>query len=188
MADIVIYNPSHPDVPGKVTEYHKSANTPDYDGESSKVVNPDLSALSSVDIMFWKEDSGSIVEMSSAEKDLIVILDEYKVAAMDKVDARSGELISAGYTFSSKQFSLSINGQINILATDVSNADMTFPFDYNTIDNLDKLVVTDATMLHNMYLTALATKKAHLDSGTTFKDSIRAAADKAAVDAVVDTR
>jgi hypothetical protein len=39
-----------------------------------------------------------------------------------------------------------------------------------------------------MYLTALTTKKAHLDSGTALKDQIRAAADTSAVNAIIDNR
>ena len=68
MADIIVYDPVEPVVAGRVTAYVKSANTPDYDGEPNKLVNPDLSALSAVLQKYWKESSGSVVEMTAQEK------------------------------------------------------------------------------------------------------------------------
>ena len=72
MANIVVYNPSDPDVPNRVTKYHKSANTPDYNGEPNKLVNPDLAGVSGVNQLYWKYDGVSaIVEMSQGEKDTL---------------------------------------------------------------------------------------------------------------------
>jgi hypothetical protein len=39
-----------------------------------------------------------------------------------------------------------------------------------------------------MYLTALSTKKAHLDSGTALKNQVRAATTHNEIDAVIDNR
>ena len=71
MSNIVLYDPDNVTVPRCVTQYLKSVNTPDYDGVTDKVVNPDLSAVSAVAQKYWKESTGSIVEMSQAEKDAI---------------------------------------------------------------------------------------------------------------------
>jgi len=115
----------------------------------------------------------------------------YKQLKEEDIDRRTGELISEGYEFppaSGKIFSLSQSAQINILALDNTRTELTYPVNYNTKDNLDTYAIPDATTLHNMYLTALSVKKAHLDSGTALKDLVRAATDKAGVDAVVDNR
>ena len=117
-----------------------------------------------------------------------VSLANYKALRFEEIDRRTGELISAGYTYATKQFSMSTSAQINISALNQSRDELTYPVNYNTIDDQDTYSVTDATDMHNMYLQALATKKAHLDSGTALKDSIRAATDEAGVDAVVDNR
>ena len=75
MAVIVVYDPSDPDVPNRVTKHIQSAHTPDYDSETNKLTNPDLSALSSVPVHHRKYDGTSaIVEMSQAEKDALVVL------------------------------------------------------------------------------------------------------------------
>lgn len=68
MADIVIYDPADPTVAGRVTAYYPSANTPDYDAETNKLVNPSLVAVSGVPQKYWKESTGSVVEMSAGEK------------------------------------------------------------------------------------------------------------------------
>ena len=108
----------------------------------------------------------------------------------DEIDARTGEIISEGFTYQTKIFSLSQNAQINILGLDNAKDDpaMVYPIEYNTIDDLDSYSVVDATDVHNMYLTALATKKATTDSGTAIKQQIRDAADIPAVNAIVDNR
>lgn len=67
MSTIVLYNPSAV-VANQITRVITSANTPDWDAEPNKVVNPDLSALGGVPQRWWKESSGNIVEMSSGEK------------------------------------------------------------------------------------------------------------------------
>jgi hypothetical protein len=117
-------------------------------------------------------------------------LDDYKLLKHNAIDRRTGELISLGFPYASKQFSLSAGAQTNILALDNTKDDpaLQYPIKYNTKDDTDTYDIIDATDLHNMYLTALATKKGHLDSGTALKDQVRAAVDEAGVDSVIDNR
>jgi hypothetical protein len=117
-------------------------------------------------------------------------LENYKLLKHNAIDRRTGELIGQGFSYATKQFSLSPGAQTNILALDNTKDDpaLTYPIKYNNIDDTDTYEVVDAADLHNMYLTALATKKGHLDSGTVLKDQVRAAVDEAGVDAVVDNR
>lgn len=118
---------------------------------------------------------------------------DYKSLKTNAIDRRTGELISLGYEFppaSGNIFSLSSTAQTNILALDHSKDDpaLTYPISYNTIDDLNSFDVPDSATMHNMYLTALATKKGAVDSGTTLKDAVRSAVDEAGVDAVIDNR
>lgn len=71
MSNIVIYDPSDQTVANRVTQYFKSVNTPDYDGESNKLVNPDLSGVSGVNRIYWKVSGSDVVEMTAEEKTAI---------------------------------------------------------------------------------------------------------------------
>jgi hypothetical protein len=117
-------------------------------------------------------------------------LEELKQWRYDLIDARTSELIKEGFGYAGKQFSLSQNAQLNILGLDNAKDDpaIEYPIKYNTIDDLDTYDVVDAADVHNMYITALGTKKAHLDSGTVLKQQIRDAIDVDGVNAIIDNR
>ena len=115
-------------------------------------------------------------------------LEEYKKFRYEEIDARSGELISMGYSYGGQTMSLSQNAQLNLLGLNASRDELTYPVDYNNIDDTGVYSIQNATDMHNMYLTALGTKKAHLDSGTALKDQVRAAVNEAAVQLIVDNR
>ena len=110
-------------------------------------------------------------------------LDEYKNVRYKEIDNRTFELIEQGFTYQSLVFSLSQNAQINILGLDHTKNDpaIIYPIEYSAIDDSDHYYVQDATDLHGMYLTALGTKKAYVDSGTLLKDAVRDAVDDAEV-------
>ena len=147
-----------------------------------------------------------IVDTDSIRTDSVVIVEEdiyfndgtlteltlgdYKQLRYHEIDQRTGELILQGFVYQTKTFSLSTNAQTNILALDNTRDDpaLTYPIKYNTLDDLDSYDVVDSADLHSMYLTALATKKATVDSGTVLKTSIRNANTQAEVDAVIDNR
>jgi len=117
-------------------------------------------------------------------------LEDYKKLRYKEIDARTVELIDQGYVYKTKIFSLSSNAQTNILALDSTRDEpsLTYPIIYNTIDDNESYSIIDSTDLHNMYMTALGTKKIHLDSGTNLKNSIRDAVSEEAVDSIIDNR
>ena len=117
-------------------------------------------------------------------------LEQYKEMRYKEIDTRTAEIITQGFTYQNKVFSLSQNAQINILAINETREDpaLSYPIIYNTIDDLDSYSVTDATDLHNMYLTALGTKKGVVDSGTALKDSVRIAVNETEVELIIDNR
>jgi hypothetical protein len=110
-----------------------------------------------------------------------------KVAA---IDARTDELISLGFTYASKQFSLTLTAQAKMMGTHQvkDNPALVYPINWNTIDDADVYAIQNAADLAGFYLTGLGTVRARLDSGTALKDQVRAAATVAAVDAIVDSR
>ena len=117
-------------------------------------------------------------------------LTELKQWRYEMIDAKTAELIKQGFGYQGKQFSLSQNAQINIIGLDNAKDDpaITYPIKYNTIDDLDSYDVIDSSDVHNMYLSALATKKAYVDSGTTLKQQVRSATTIAEVNAIIDNR
>jgi hypothetical protein len=157
--------------------------------------------VSSAEPTVCPNDSGHTLRAGSAaviQQDIYIndgtptelTLDEYKELRYHEIDTRTSEIVLLGFTYQSKVFSLSQNAQINLLALDETRDDpaLTYPIIYNTIDDLDSYTVADSTDLHTMYLTALATKKGTVDSGTTLKTSIRNATTQAEVDAIIDNR
>jgi hypothetical protein len=172
-------------------ELIESVNTPDYSTQDW-VINPDLSPVSGVPVKYWKLAGDVLSEMSQAEKDTqdATDLPTLKQTRYAEIDARTDELIAAGFTYASKQFSLSLASQNKMMGTHQVKDDpaLTYPVEWNTIDDTDSYSIADAADLDAFYLQALGTVRAHLDSGTSLKNSIRAAADTAAVDAVVDSR
>lgn len=117
-------------------------------------------------------------------------LDIYKQERFESINQRTQELIELGYSYSGNQFSLSDKAQTNILALYATKDDpiLVYPITFNTIDDLVTFDAVDSSEIAGMYYTALATKKAHLDSGTALKDQIRIATTKTAVDLIEDNR
>jgi hypothetical protein len=135
--------------------------------------------VSSIDGGYWVEDSIEGIDLNT-----------YKDFRFEEIDVRTEEKIKLGFSYAGKIFSMSANAQTNILALDNTRDDpaMSYPVGYSTLDDSEHYDVVDATDLHNMYLTALATKKAWVDSGTVLKDAVRAAIDENAVSLIIDNR
>ena len=68
MASIIIYDPENTFVANRVVLYDESANTALFDSEPNKIINPDISAVSTVEEKYWKVDTGNVVEMTAEEK------------------------------------------------------------------------------------------------------------------------
>jgi len=118
------------------------------------------------------------------------LLDGAQARRYAEIDARTNELIAQGFVFGGKLFSLSDDAQVNIIGLDLSRDDqmMTYPINYGAKDSGDYLALPDSATVHGLYLTALGTKRAHLDSGRTLKTAVFEATTIAAVNAVVDSR
>lgn len=83
MANVVIYDIQT----NRVLRYLKSVNTPDYDTRPDVIVNP---SLPDVALKFMKINNGQVVEMSQAEKD--IVLYEEQVAANAVIEQNADDL------------------------------------------------------------------------------------------------
>ena len=79
---------------GKTPQYLTSINTPDYSADPDVLVNPDISKVKDVPLEHWKRDRDKIVEMSLAEKQVII---DAKLLEIDKqiIDLNIDALIVA---------------------------------------------------------------------------------------------
>lgn len=112
----------------------------------------------------------------------------YRQYRYDEIDARTGELILEGFTYSGNVYSFSANAQSNLLGTVIKKDVLTYPFSWNSKDDSVTLQIADAAEMDLFFMTALASKKAHQDSGSLVKGQIRDAVDRAAMEAIVDAR
>jgi len=126
----------------------------------------------------------------AAHKAAFSALPQAKAEKISAIDSRTADLIGLGFTFGGKQFSLSMAAQSKIMGSHQIRDDVnfTYPVEWNTIDDADKLSIADSATLHGFYLTALGTMRTRLDSGTVLKQQVRDAVDLAGVAAVVDNR
>ena len=113
-------------------------------------------------------------------------LAEYKQARYNAIDYKTGYLIHGGFTYDSKQFSLSANAQANWNALHSNPTEFTWPQEITAINN-DTYSLAEAN-LNAFWEAGKVVLADHLGTGRALKKSIFDAADKTAVNAIVDTR
>jgi len=96
MATVVIFDKSTNDV----LEIKLSVHTPDYASRTDVIINPDLESLSDVSIEHLTHKGGSIVEMTTEEKDskdakIIQNDKDIRIAEIDVLDISLSDLIQA---------------------------------------------------------------------------------------------
>lgn len=115
-------------------------------------------------------------------------LDANKRGRLAEVNAKSVELIGTGFAYGGKQFSLSLEAQVNWTNVGLNSTLLTYPYVVATIDDTDSLSLANTAAAEAAYAAAVARKEGVLTGGTSLKSSINAAIDQAALDAVVDSR
>ena len=112
-------------------------------------------------------------------------LEDAKISRCLDIDLKTGDLISEGFVFDSKTFSLSINAQINW--SNIMNVpDNAFPLTIMTKD--DQSYALSLANKQNFYLSALNGRLTQLGSGTSLKVQINALTTIADVETFVDPR
>lgn len=117
-------------------------------------------------------------------------LEHYKNIKYKNIDERTDELISRGFNYAGKMFSLSLPAQIRLLGINQVRNDpnLTYPIRWNTIHDNDYYEIANPEDFHLFYMKSLATYRAHVDVGTALKDQVREATSKAEIDAIIDNR
>lgn len=122
-------------------------------------------------------------------------LDELKQKRFDEINERTEELFVTGVEVPASSgiyYSLSLEAQNAITQGNERRNEAGFfdpdPYVINSIDDTAQYVCTTATMVNNVFIEVGKRVRAIRKGGTDLKESIRQAATKGAVDAVVDTR
>lgn len=115
-------------------------------------------------------------------------LNEAKNIKYKLIDKRTGELISAGFTYNGVVYSMSENAQNNLIGAFISKDGLTYPIYWNSKDDSSLLTINDSTELVNFYSSALTHKRTQQDNGTTLKNSVRDATTIDEVKAIIDNR
>ena len=124
MALIVIFDEGA--TPQKVFAVHPSANTPDWEGRSDVLINPDLSAVDGiVDVDYWKVVAGQVVPFTAQE---IADQDAADAAEVDTNTRSGGKGYFNGQTpegLAFRAFADIVKDEINILRAQHGLADRT---------------------------------------------------------------
>lgn len=116
------------------------------------------------------------------ESHLIGISKEKKYS---EIDSRTGELISKGFVFDEKTFSLSANAQLN-WSNILQLPESFFPLDIMTVEeDVFTLELKDRT---EFYLSAVNAKNKHLKSGSGLKIAVKRLQTLKEVNEFTDTR
>ena len=172
-------------------QYHpQDVNTPDYP-TSQWIHNPDMSAVVGVPKERWIIAGDAVREMTPTEQDQY-ILASVRVAKIAAIDQKTTTMIAAGFQFGdpAKTFSLSANAQLKMLGSRefMDNPAYTYPKIWNTIDDLDTIIINNAVELDAFVLIGMGTVQDYLAADESLKAQVRAATTVVAINAVTDNR
>jgi hypothetical protein len=158
--------------------------------------DPDLSAVDGVPKEYWKVVGDTVSEMSQAEKDVVDAsgLDANKVLRRKQVNARTDQLVDAGFPFDDgsgvKVYSMSLHAQSRAEGVFQlqSNPAFTWPVDWPTTDDTHYSSFADWAEFEPFYLTMAYYLRIAIASAKPLREAINAATTQAELDAVVDSR
>lgn len=135
--------------------------------------------------------NGDILQVDSDDDPSAIIashgdLATRKVTKRKQIDIRTVELISQGFTFDSKQFSLSIPAQINWSSIRENKLDYSWPVRITTID--DENYYLSLLDVDSFWIAARDEVQSHYDSGAELKEQVGLATTIEEVEAVEDDR
>lgn len=179
-------------------QYLKSVNTPDYVGEGlpwTAVPRATADALiaAGTPTSQWKLDGGALVAMTAQEQHdrIYPTLADYKSAQMALCDLECVRRYGMGFTYESKQFSLSLPAQINHNGGTHQRsrwtADGRFPLRVSTIDNGDSLSLQNEAEVSAFTNEAADHSLATHQDCQAVKHAVRDAVDVGAVDTTTES-
>lgn len=115
-----------------------------------------------------------------------ITLDDNKAAKIIEIDKHTDAIIAQGFGYDSNRFSLSIEAQMNWSGLYTFQSIFSWPMGVTTLDNTT-YELAQANLIP-FIVTASTVIATAIGSGRALKIAVNAAADQAALDAVVDSR
>ena len=119
-----------------------------------------------------------------------VSLDEYKVGKYQEIDNKTQILISQGFLFDGKLFSLSIPAQSNWTNIKANKQDFidlgAFPLGISCQDG--SIYMLQEADVFTFWLTGMSTVKTHYNSGGILKEQVKNATTKEEIESIIDNR
>jgi hypothetical protein len=143
-------------------------------GEKKRIKKGDLFIPISEDNRDYKqylidvEDGVEVIDNPPSEEDK---KNNIVIEIINIIDNKTGQLISEGFTFDGKKFSMSNNAQINWAVLKMIKDDITYPYPVSTIDD-DEYLVQQADF-ETFLNTAIGFKETLLSAGRELKKQIK---------------
>jgi hypothetical protein len=170
-------------------EVFASVNTPDFP-VAQYIRNPDLSALASVERIYWKIVGDTVVEMDAGEKTSVdaAILPDLKRQKAAVFDAHTMQILEEGVEYPASSGDYYAITPDALFAVQQMRDVGVYPFLIHAINYTNVLSVANLTQANALLATARDKMVEVLQEGAGLLEQIKNAADKAALDAIVDPR
>ena len=151
-------------------------DTPFPDNSIHPVLNFDVLLL--VPEQYRIVDNGAVREMTQDEKDVVDLagIENLRSLAISQIEAKNQILAEQGFTFNTKQFSLSLFDTTIWVGMEVRNlmSGLTFPQSIETLDR-ESFSIPDASTYHLFFGAGLQRWKAIFDSSHALKAAVKEA-------------
>lgn len=157
---------------------------------STLFLSAELSGTSIQEMFVYRDDEIFYIGDASYQVSVEVLedprdIDDIKYFLRDKVDLKTQSLIYNGFSFQGIVFSLSDKAQINW--SNFPNLPQSI-FPLNILGINDEPFILQYADVMMFYLTAVATKNSHLQSGNVLKQQINAMTTKQQLEQFIDNR
>jgi hypothetical protein len=183
------YNAITEDSTGSLVRYGYTVFVPDA-GQTQVALNDGTVPPEGVEFRYVTVAAGELVEMSQLEKDAVdvVNLSDDKLAKARTFDLRTQQIIAQGVEVppaSGDFFRIDFEA---IVAVEAQRDVAVYPFLIHAIGLTGVFTVNDVASANNVLSQQRIRLQAVLQEGANLLEQIRTAADKAALDAIVDPR
>lgn len=155
------------------------------------LVNPDFSVVRNVPRRYWKIENEQLAEMTAGEKAVVdaPIIATTRQGIMDRIDAKTEELIRAGFSYGDRTFSLSAVAQLNWTRLKLRQAseDLSYPVSVSTIDN-GRYSIADEQSMSDFFAAMDTTIESRMEGGRAQKDAVNTLSTVAELESWADSR
>jgi hypothetical protein len=141
-------------------------------------------------VVDYKLQFGALAYQGPGLPENQIPLEEARQQKLDEIERRSNEIADQGFLFQGMRFGMGLSGQTKILGLDAMRNDpfLTYPVEYNNIDETAVLYLDTPDEVHAFALTAFGEYRRVFDQGTMLKSRVRAATTLEELSGIYDPR